>query len=304
MKARYDFELIFTNNRSSDRTLEVIRGLRRDDPTVHVLTFSRNFGYQASVLAGLKNAAGDAMVVIDVDCEDPPALIPRFIEQWEQGYDVVYGLRGNRPESRLILEARRVFYRLNRVMADNEVILDMAEFSLISAKVRDAMVDNHSTFPFLRTEIGYAGYKRIGIPYDRQARIVGSTHYNLFRMTVFALGGILSSSTFLLRLSAYLAPLLFLLNVILFVLDEIYGATRGFRLAVLLDLMYLVGFLSVVCIYQARVYKDGVNRPVFIVDWPESAIDADLEGRPPRRMWTTHRTLAVPQMRGEEAVST
>lgn len=300
LRPRYDFELIFTNNRSSDRTLEIIQGLRREDPSVQVLTFSRNFGYQASVLAGLKHSAGDAMIVIDVDCEDPPELIPRFVDHWEQGYDVVYGLRGNRPESRLLLEARRTFYRLMRFMADNEVILDMAEFSLISAHVRDAMVDNRSTFPFLRSEIGYSGYRRIGVPYDRQARIVGTTHYNLFRMTAFALGGILSSSTFLLRLAAYIAPPLLIVNILLALLDELYGATRGFRIAVLLDLMYLVAFLSVICIYQARVYKDGVNRPVFIVDWQHTLIDPHPDGRPPRRLWTTHRTPYNPAIPNPE----
>jgi len=285
LRSRYDFELIFTNNRSTDRTLEVILALRNSDPTVQVLTFSRNFGYQASVLAGLKHAAGEAVVVIDVDCEDPPEMIPRFVAEWEKGFDVVYGLRGNRPESRLLVEARRVFYRLNRVMADNEVILDMAEFSLIAAHVRDVMVDNRSTFPFLRTEIGYAGFRRVGIPYDRQARVVGTSHYNLFRMTAFALGGILSSSTFLLRLAAYIAPLLLALNVALAALDELSKTDRGFRAAVLLDLMYLVAFTSVVCLYQARAYKDGVSRPVFVVDWRLSAVDAR-----PRTLWTTHRT--------------
>jgi dolichol-phosphate mannosyltransferase len=92
--------------------------------------------------------------------------------------------------------ARRLFYRLNRLMADNEVILNMAEFSMIASKVRDVMLDNSSTYPFLRTEIGYAGFRRVGIAYDRQPRIFGKSHYNLVRMTAFALGGILSSSTF------------------------------------------------------------------------------------------------------------
>src|SRR4051812_31831903 len=96
LRHAYDFELIFTNNRSTDRTLEVVSGLRQADPTVQVLTFSRNFGYQASVLAGLRHAAGDAMVVIDVDCEDPPEMIPKFVAEWEKGFDVVYGLRGKR----------------------------------------------------------------------------------------------------------------------------------------------------------------------------------------------------------------
>jgi len=293
LRERYDFELIFTNNRSTDHTLEAIAELRRQDPAVHVMTFSRNFGYQASVLAGLKHALGDGMVVIDVDCEDPPELIPLFVAGWEDGNDVAYGIRGNRPESRVLLAARRLFYRLNRLMADNEVILDMAEFSLISAHVRDAMVDNDSTFPFLRAEIGYAGFRRVGIRYDRQKRIFGHSYYNLFRMVAFAIGGILSSSTFLLRLAAYVAPVLIVANIVLGILAAWSDSAPAFRLLVTLDLTYLLAFTSVLCVYMARIYKDGVNRPIFIVDWQLSELGQPSR-RPPRQMWTTHRKIRPP----------
>jgi polyisoprenyl-phosphate glycosyltransferase len=179
------------------------------------------------------------------------------------------------------------------LMADNEVILDMAEFSLISAHVRDAMVENDSTFPFLRTEIGYAGFRRVGIPYDRQMRISGHSHYNLFRMVTFAIGGILSSSTFLLRLAAYIVPMLIVANIVLGILFAWYDSALIFRLLVMLDLMYLLAFTSVISVYVARIYKDGVNRPIFIVDWQLSELGQPSH-RPPRKMWTTHRKIRLP----------
>jgi dolichol-phosphate mannosyltransferase len=291
LRRRYDFQLLFTNNRSSDRTLAIIRELRKDDPSVEVLTLSRNFGYQASVLAGLRHACGDAVVVIDVDCEDPPELIPRFIAEWEQGYDIVYGQRGQRPESRFIYWMRKLFYRLNWSLGDYEVILDMAEFALVSAHVRDAMLDNYSTYPFLRTEIAYAGFCRKAIRYDRQPRIFGRSRYSLAGMFAFAMRGILSSSTFLLRFAAYLCPAFLAFTLVMLVLDLTGAYDRAFRLLVAVDFMYVILFIASMCIYVARTYKDGVDRPVFIVDWRESALNeitpAGGEGR--RRVWTTNK---------------
>jgi dolichol-phosphate mannosyltransferase len=289
---RFDFELIFTNNRSSDRTLEIIEELRKQDPMVQVLTFSRNFGYQASVLAGLRHACGDAVVVIDVDCEDPPEIIPRFIKEWEKGYDIVYGQRGQRPESRVIYWMRKLFYRLNWSLGDYDVILDMAEFALVSSHVRDAMLDNYSTYPFLRTEIAYAGFNRLAIRYDREPRIYGKSRYNFAGMFAFAMRGILSTSTFLLRFAAYLCPVFLLFTLVMIILDLTGAYQHAFRLLVAVDFMYVILFMAAMCIYVARTYKDGVDRPVFIVDWSQSALnDTPSAGDSPRRrVWTTNKS--------------
>jgi dolichol-phosphate mannosyltransferase len=173
----------------------------------------------------------------------------------------------------------------------------MAEFSLLTAHVRDVMVDNRSTFPFLRTEVGYAGFERKGILYERERRICGKSKYNFLRMTQFAVAGILSSSTFLLRLAAYLAPGLLLLNLVLLGLDLWDGYDKAFRLLVAGDLMFLVFFTTAVCVYLARVYKNGVDRPVFIVDWSKSALDPPAATAPEgvaRRVWTTNRSANGP----------
>jgi dolichol-phosphate mannosyltransferase len=262
----YEFEYIFTNNRSTDSTLELLSGLRQQDRRVQIITFSRNFGYQASVLAGLQYARGDASVVIDVDCEDPPEMIPGFIKQWEKGYDVVYGIRKKRQEHLLLQEARNLFYWLLNKMGDHETIMNMAEFALLTREVRQQILDNKSTFPFLRTEISYAGFSRIGIDYVRQARQHGKTHYNFWGMAQFAIGGILSSSTFLLRLAAFIGLALLPLNLIVLFLELTDALNKAFELAVLIDLMYLIFFIATISIYTARIYKTVVQRPVYIVD--------------------------------------
>jgi polyisoprenyl-phosphate glycosyltransferase len=297
LRQRYGFELIFTNNRSIDRTLEVILELRREDPSVQVLTFSRNFGYQASVLAGLRHARGVAMIVIDADCEDPPEMIPHFIVEWEKGFDIVYGKRERRPEFVGIQLMRKLFYRMNKSLADSDIVLDMAEFAMISNHVRDVIVDNRSTFPFLRTEVGYAGFERKGLLYERERRVEGKSNYNFFRMAQFAVGGILSSSTFLLRFASYLGLVFMLLNPVLMFLDVKAGYEKAFHILVAADLMYIVFFTAAMSVYLARIYKNGVDRPVFIVDWRKSTLNdsphSSVEGDRPLIAWTTNRARNV-----------
>ena len=264
LRGRYEMELIFTNNASTDNTLAEILKLRSGDPRIQVLTLSRNFGYQASVSTGLRHARGAAMVVIDVDCEDPPELIPAFVEGWEKGYDVVYGKRDRRPEFFALHLTRKAFYRVTRMIADSDFVLDMAEFSLITASVRDAILSQRSTLPFLRSEIAYVGFRRKGISYGRGPRAAGKTNYNMTHITAFAITGILSSSTFPLRLSFYAFPFLAVLNIALL-------GWGKFHALVTLDFLYIGFFFAVICIYLARIYKDVVGRPLSVVDWGRSA---------------------------------
>lgn len=270
---RYEFELIFTNNRSTDGTLDIIRALHKKDPAVQILTLSRNFGYQASVLAGITHATGDAIIVIDVDCEDPPEMVPQFIAKWEEGYDIVYGRRANRPEPRPIVLMRKLFYRLLRLMADTDIVLDMAEFALVSSRVRDVMRDNKNSFPFLRAEIGYSGFSRYGISYDRQQRTTGKSYYNFWGMFMFGAAGILSISTFPLRIAVYAWPLVALANLVLLALDLAGLSGSAFRVLVTLDLLYGVALLTTHGLYLARIYKNNIARPVFIVDWKLSLVN-------------------------------
>jgi glycosyltransferase involved in cell wall biosynthesis len=271
LQDKFNFELIFMNNASTDSSLDAIMNLRAMHDWVHVITLSRNFGYQASLTCGLTNAVGDATIFIDVDCEDPPEMIPDFIQHWQSGFDIVYGQRVSRPESRVMVVARKIFYRLTRLIADNDFILDMAEFALLSGRVRAICLRNRSTYPFIRSEIAYAGFKRYNIPFRRQTRIAGVTHYNLVRMFRFAIGGILSASTFPLRLAAYAAALLVPLNLIV-ALICLFSRDIDIRPLILLNWTAITFAAGSISLYVARIYKDGVNRPLYVIDQDSTAI--------------------------------
>ena len=277
---RYDFEILFSDNRSTDRTVERVLELRAKDPRVQLLSLSRNFGYQHSIVAALRQARGDAMCVIDADCEDPPEMIVTFIGHWEEGFDIVYGVRDHRAEPFVLTWVRKLFYRVNKMIADSDILLDMAEFCLISADVRDAVVANRSTFPFVRAEIAHFGFTRKGLRYDRQSRIAGRSHYSLYGMWRFAVAGILSSTTVPLRIPLYLLPLLVALNLFGF-WGEVSGRWPwGFELLVMADLLYLAFGFAFLALYTARNYRNVVGRPVAVVDWKRSALDAPRERSP------------------------
>jgi len=270
---RVRFELLFVNNRSTDRTLEILRDLRRRDGRVRYLTMSRNYGYQASITAGMRHARGDAVANIDVDCEDPPELLPRFIERWLAGADVAYGIRQKRSEFVGMHLARKLFYRVTRKLADHEIVLDMAEFFLVDRRVRDHVLATRSTFPFVRGQVGYVGFRREGIPYKRERRIVGKTHYNLAGAIRFGIAGILSSSTLPLRLLAYTGVIGLLVDVAAAVAVLAAGERPGMdallRWAIALAALnagWIVFGLGMLGIYLARAYKDGLALPLYIVD--------------------------------------
>jgi glycosyltransferase involved in cell wall biosynthesis len=270
----YEFSLLFMNNASTDHSLAQILTLREEHDWVDVISLSRNFGYQASLMCGLNNEQSDATIVIDVDCEDPPEMISTFLHKWEEGYDVVYGERTNRPESQIIQLCRKAFYRLTSAVSDNDFVLDMAEFSLFSRAVRETLVFNKSSYPFIRTEIGYAGFRRLGVSYSRQPRVSGETHYNLTRMVLFAVGGILSSSTFPLRLVVYLGVPLFILDMVALVLVQ---TPMLMSKVFLLNLMVLLLGVTCLSIYSARTYKDGLRKPLYIIDEETSYRSSEIK---------------------------
>lgn len=273
VEGKVRFELLFVNNRSTDRTLELLKGLRERDDRVRIITLSRNFGYQASITAGMRAASGDASVNIDVDCEDPPEIIPKFIEMWLDGADVAYGIRDKREEFVLMHLARKLFYRVTRRVADHEIVLDMAEFFLVDRRVRDAVLSTRSTFPFVRGQVGFAGFRREGFAYKRERRIVGETHYNLVSAFRFGLAGILSSSTMPLRALAYVGVAAFVFDLagvgVLLGLGERWGLSATARVALAIGLAHLgwaMLALGALGLYLARVYKDVIGLPLYIVD--------------------------------------
>jgi polyisoprenyl-phosphate glycosyltransferase len=282
LAGRYEFEFIFSDNRSADDTVARITALRRRDPRVQLLALSRNYGYQASMVAGMRQAAGDAIVFIDADCEDPPELVPRFLEGWERGNDIVYGIRERRHEPPHITLARRIFYRVNKSIADSDILVDVAEFCLITAEVRDAVAAGLSTFPFIRAEVAHYGFQREGIHYDRQPRVGGRSHFNVYGMMRFAVAGILTSTTVPLRLALYGLPTLLALNAFLLWLEASGRWWMAFEVLVAMDLLYIASALAFVALYTGRNYRNVVGRPVVVVDFRRSLLDLPPEKSPNR----------------------
>lgn len=270
---RYDVELLFSNNASTDGTLAEILEFREANPFVYVITLSRNVGYQASLECGLRTARGDLFVFIDVDCEDPPEMILDFIKHFEEGgYDIVYGERVDREEPKLVMWARKVFYRVLKAVADEEVILDMAEFSLMTREVRDAIVEDSTSFPFIRASIGRVGFSRKGIPYKRHRRVAGQTNFRGFSLVYFAIAGILSSSTLFLRLP--IQTLFFWLAAVATVcVARVYVHSRWLDAALIfLFAAYFGSAVAFIAIYTGRTYKNSLRRPNFVISEKNSIL--------------------------------
>ncbi len=268
----YMVHLLFLDNASTDRSSHEIEKIRESWPATYLITMSRNVGYHASLECGLRNAAGDLFVFIDVDCEDPPEMILEFVEKYEQGFDIVYGERVDRHESRAMKGARKLFYRLLAALADEEILLDMAEFSLFTREVRDAILDENTSFPFLRASIARVGFRRAAIPFKREKRIAGNTHYNLIRMSVFAVAGILSASTLFLRLPIYLLPL-WLLSLLLLGIGYVSTHSLWYVVAAFLVFAAYVGAtMAFTALYVARTYKNGLRRPNAFIDRSRSIL--------------------------------
>ena len=260
-----DWSLVFVNDASTDDTLDKILALRAKDPRVKVATLSRNFGYHAALVAGLSNADADLYSVVDVDGEDPPELLAKFHAEIEKGAQTVYGIRSERPEPAHIVFFRWLFYWINRQIADGPIRLWMAEFSMFSRPVRDYILANKTTFPFLRAEMAYVGLGMVGVPYTRQPRLRGVSHYNFFSMAKFAVAGFLASSTFPLRAVLYLSALVAALYAILVPALELSLVEAG-ALAAIMGFLFLLATVPMLALYMARTYKNVTGRPVFFLD--------------------------------------
>ena len=260
-----DWQLVFVNDRSDDGSLERLRELRARDGRVKIISLSRNFGYHAVLLAGLSLVTADLYAMIDVDCEDPPELIGEFTAAIDGGADIAYGIRSKRVEPRHVTFFRRLFYYLNRAIADSDIVVWMSEFAMITRAVRDAIITPHTTYVFLRAELGYVGFVRVGINYVRGRRSHGRSHYNVLRMTQFAIAGFLASSTFPLRLILYLAIAIGALFPLVALVAGL-SAEAVASLASVATFYFALVALSTIALYLARTYKNGVARPVFIVD--------------------------------------
>jgi polyisoprenyl-phosphate glycosyltransferase len=255
---KYELNLVFSNNASTDNSLNVLKEYSKKYNNIFYLTLSKNFGYQNSINFALKNTHGDLYVIIDSDGEDPPSMIFDFITEYEKGYDIIYGKRDNRPENFLLKKMRSLFYRILKFSSDDEIILNMAEFSLFTNEVKECLIEENTSFPFLRSTIARVGFNSLAIPYNRKNRYSGESNYNLFSMFKFAIAGILASTTLPLRLPIYIFPLWLLFSLYFLINNETASLNLGYL--IYLSLLYIILIISFISIYIARIYKNGLMR--------------------------------------------
>src|SRR6266849_2164563 len=213
--SKYDIEFVFTDNHSDDGTFRKLQELGTRDVRVKVLRFNRNYGFQRSLLTGYRYASGDAAVQIDCDLQDPPSLIPQFLLLWEQGHDVVVGLRRRRQESLLLVLGRQAFYALLNRISEEKVTGDAGDFRLIDRKILDHLRRTPDLHPYVRGLIASLATNETGIPYDRSGRAHGRSKFPLIKLVGFGLDGIISHSILPLRLASYVGLALSLVTFFL-----------------------------------------------------------------------------------------
>lgn len=275
MAARYDFEFVFTDNHSEDDTFEILRELSRSDTRIRVYRFSRNFGFQRSILAGYRLARGAAAIEIDCDLQDPPEIMTEFIAKWEEGYSVVYGVRAKRPESLFMRAGRKLFYRLIDALSETELPHDAGDFRLIDRRVLDIVVELDDTRPYLRGVIANIGFRQIGVTYERSRRAEGESKFHFRDLVRLALDAITNHSVTPLKIASLAGVLIMLASVglgVFFLVNYfIYGDTwpRGFATLIIATL-FLSGmnamFLGLLGEYIGRIYLQVKQRPSAIIE--------------------------------------
>lgn len=273
-------EFIFVDDGSTDKTLQLLADIAQNNSNVTVLSLSRNFGHQAAICAGLKYSKGDAVILMDGDLQDPPEVISRFLEKWDQGFDVVYAIRKNRKESFLKRICYYVFYRFLHRLSELKIPVDAGDFCLMSRRVVDILNNMPEVGRFIRGMRAFAGFKQIGIEYEREERAAGIPKYTLKKLMQLALDGLFDFSKFPLRLSGYIGLIVALPSLFLgifFLIQRIfdlkifgYSPADVPGLASLAVGMFFLGgvnllMLGVIGEYVGRIYSEAKQRPTYIV---------------------------------------
>lgn len=232
----YEYEIIFINDGSKDNTQLILEEIAKEDKNVKILSFSRNFGHQAAVTAGIKYVTGDAIVIMDADLQDPPELIPDMLKLWEDGNEVIYGKRKTRKgESLFKLMTAKMFYNTLNALSDVDIPKDIGDFRLVDRKVVDTINNLPEHNKFLRGLFSWVGYKQYAYEYERQERKAGKTKYPLKKMLKLASDGIVSFSTKPLKIVGGLGIITIIISIIILIYSLISYACNLNQLTPRLD---------------------------------------------------------------------
>lgn len=266
----YDYEIVFVNDGSRDKTLELLEKIAKKNNKVKIVSLSTNFGHQAAVSAGLTVVSGDAIVIIDADLQDPPSLIPDMLKLWEDGYEIVYGKRKKRDgESTFKLFTAKMFYKILNNLSSVSIPRDTGDFRLVDKKVVKVMNSLPEHNKFLRGLYSFTGFKQKEFLYERKERYAGKSKYTLKKMVKLASDGIISFSYKPLYFILILGIINLLISLISAILLVIFIKSYLIPLLVLLcsfSIGIILFSLGIVALYIARIYDEAKNRPSYIID--------------------------------------
>jgi polyisoprenyl-phosphate glycosyltransferase len=285
MLDRCDLEFVFSDNHSDDNTWEMLTELAAKDTRVKAIRFSKNYGFQRSILANYMHTQGDAVMQIDADLQDPPEMLEAFFEQWQAGNQVVYGVRRKRPESWLLNNFRRLGYWAIDKLSEHPIPRDVGDFRLIDRKVVNVLLKTKTANPYLRGMIAAIGFNQTGIVYDRDARIAGESKFNLNRLVRLGLTAVLNHSTVPLRAASFIGLLILaasilgaLYYVILRILHpELPPGLASIHILVLFGIGLNSFLLGIIGEYLLRIYLVLRADPVAVVQQSLNIDASDLK---------------------------
>jgi len=268
-----DYEIIFVDDGSTDKSLKIIKKLRKTDERAKVISFSRNFGHQIAITAGIDYASGKAVIVMDADLQDPPEVIPRLVEKWREGCDTVYAIRESRKDPILKRAIAFVFYRLFQRMSDVDIPVDAGDFRLMSRRVVDILKAMPERNRYLRGLASWVGFSQARIGYARDKRYRGESKYTLWKLFRLAFDGITSFSHFPLRLVIHLGLVVslvgFLYTTKIIIDTLLFGRTVPGWTTLMAAVLFLGGVqlivVGVIGAYIGRIYVEVQQRPLYLI---------------------------------------
>jgi len=274
MGGEHTYEHIFGDNRSRDRTLAILKELAARDPNVKILAYSRNFGAEKSSLTLMRHATGDACVWVMADTQEPPTLIPRMVEEWEAGHEIVVGVYTNRSDGLLMRALRGLYYRLARWVSGQELDRDFSGFALLDRCVMDEIAAIDDFNPYIRGLVSTLGFNKIMIPYERRPRQAGESKHKLAFLMDFGLNAIISYSILPIRLATYAGLLLSGLSILMSVVYaaiklthwnfQAPGATTTIVLVLFFSGIQLL-FLGVLGEYIGAIHSQVRRKPFVVI---------------------------------------
>lgn len=271
----YEFEILFVNDGSKDKTIDLIKEYREKDKRINYVDFARNFGKEIAMIAGLDYATGDCVIFIDADLQDPPELIPEMIKYWEEGYDDVYAQRRSRKgETWLKKFTSKMYYRVLQSLTKVPIQKDTGDFRLLDKRCVNALRKMRETGRNSKSMFSWIGYKKKAIFYDRDPRVAGSTKWNYAKLINLAIDGITSFTTSPLRISTYIAIPTFLALLVYFIYVivkciRLHVAIQAFQAIILLILFFAgiqILLFGIVGEYLGRIFNESKNRPLYLVN--------------------------------------